>query len=70
MYHKQCECGQKLIFCKSKKGKDIPVNVESLSEHDIKQLRDNHSVAFRYGEHISHFSDCPNASKFRKGRND
>lgn len=62
---KRCDCGQEMVFLPTKKS-SMPVNVESLSDGDVEALNRGDSVPFRYGEHISHFSDCPNAKGFRR----
>jgi len=50
-------CGKEIIFLKTTKGKLIPINKETVGMDD--QFYDNE-------RHVSHFSDCPEAKKFRR----
>jgi hypothetical protein len=59
-------CNANIVFLKTKKGGYIPVNKSSLTPSDLIVLRNKGSLSFRYGEHITHFATCPNASKHRR----
>lgn len=50
-------CGKELVFLPTKTGKVMPVNKESVETGD---------EIYIHGKHISHFSDCPGASGFRR----
>lgn len=55
---KQCRaCGRDIVFLRTKKGKLIPVNAETVNREDMQ---------FEYGRHVAHFSDCPEADTFRR----
>lgn len=51
------ECGKAIIWLKTKKGKNMPVDAETVVEGD--KIFDN-------GCHRSHFDTCPAADLFRK----
>lgn len=61
-----CECGKEITWLKTSSGKSMPVNTDSIPETDKKSLRRGDKVLFDYRTMVSHFSDCPNADKFRK----
>ena len=50
-------CGADIVFLRTKKGSQMPVDAGTV-EHDDYQ--------FDYKKHTSHFSTCPNADKHRK----
>ena len=52
-------CGQYIVFLPTATGKTMPVDAESVDEGDDE---------FDPKKHISHFSTCPEADKFRKPR--
>lgn len=51
-------CGKEIVFLKTKKGKSIPVNAETIQGKETV-----FDVAKGY---VPHFSDCPKASTWRK----
>ena len=62
----QCKkCKTDIVFLKTKKGKAIPVDYDSITHADMTNLAFG-DVVFRYGEHIAHFATCPEADSFRK----
>ena len=50
-------CGRSMIYLPTAKGKSMPVNAETVEAGD---------TIYTHGRHVSHFSDCPAAAKFRK----
>jgi len=62
-------CGERIIFLITKNKKWIPVDMDSISEEDISYMasrnEDDPLLEFKYGEHITHFTTCPNADDFR-----
>ena len=50
-------CGEYIVFLPTKSGKQMPVDAESVTEGDSE---------FDASTHVSHFSTCPDAGKFRK----
>ena len=50
-------CGQLIVFLPTASGKTMPVDAESVTEGDEE---------FNPKAHVSHFSTCPDAAKFRK----
>lgn len=50
-------CGQYIVFLPTASGKSMPVDAESVTEGDEQ---------FDPKTHVSHFSTCPDADKFRK----
>lgn len=51
-------CGKEIVFLKTKKGKSIPVNAETIQGKE---------TMFDVAKgHVPHFSDCPEAGKWRK----
>lgn len=65
------KCKKEIIFGITKNGKAIPIDLDSLSEEDMKWLlsrnpNDNTLLPFRWGEHVTHFATCTNPEQFRK----
>lgn len=52
-------CGQYIVFLRTANGRQMPTDAESVNEGDEQ---------FDPKEHISHFSTCPEAGRFRKSR--
>lgn len=50
-------CDQYIVFLKTAKGSNMPVDAESVTEGDEE---------FDPKVHVSHFSTCPEADKFRR----
>jgi hypothetical protein len=50
-------CAAPLIFLRTKAGRWMPCNAETVSSDD---------TAFDHQKHTSHFSTCPAADSFRK----
>jgi len=66
---KYCKaCNKEIYFLQTKNGKNIPVNAETLSEEEVKQIANGEKVIFDSKRHISHFADCPEANKFRRNK--
>lgn len=61
-----CECNSAIVFLKTKTGKDMPVDIDSISEEEKGKIIKGEIVSFEYGRHISHFATCPKANKFRR----
>jgi hypothetical protein len=60
-------CKKEIYFLQTKSGKLIPVNADSISEDDKMLLDKGNVILFEPAKkHITHFSDCPDAKKFRK----
>lgn len=65
----RCEaCNKEIAFLKTKNGKWIPTNWESLNKQEKEDLVNGLKRLFVFGRHIAHFTDCPNAEKFRKDK--
>jgi len=52
-------CGKSIIWLRTKAGKKMPVDAETVTGSE---------TMFEYGKHTSHFATCPNANKHRKRR--
>jgi len=50
-------CQAYIVWMKTEAGKNIPVDADSVEEGD---------ELFVPGEHVSHFSTCPDADRWRK----
>jgi len=61
-------CNAPIAFLKTKKGGNMPVDINSVSNEEKQKLIDYEDVPFEYGRHISHFATCPKAKEFRKGK--
>jgi len=59
-------CGKPIVFLRTEKGKMIPVNSDTVDVVDIKGTPVCVDEYFDHKRHVSHFSDCPAADKFRK----
>ena len=58
-------CGKEIWFLKTRNGKYIPVNGESLSLTEKNDLVNDLQRLFDPEKHVSHFADCPAAKQFR-----
>ncbi|MDZ7763235.1 MAG: hypothetical protein U5K00_02250 [Melioribacteraceae bacterium] len=54
-------CKKEIYFLKTKNGKYIPVNAESLTVREKEDLKNNMKRIYKPGFHVSHFADCPEA---------
>ncbi len=54
-------CGERIVWFKTSKGKNMPVNEETTKPTDAAHQLD-------LSRHVSHFATCPEAAKFRKGK--
>lgn len=62
-------CGAEIGWVVTSKGKNMPVDAESLSDEDLEVLgRVGEKLDYRHGEHISHFSTCPESKDWKGGR--
>jgi len=60
-------CNAEIGWVVTKNGRRMPVDASSLNAADLEVLgRVGDSLPFRYGEHVSHFSTCPNVKDFRR----
>ena len=50
-------CQAPIIFLATEAGNQMPVNAETVEEHD---------TVYEHGRHISHFATCPNSKHYRK----
>ena len=50
-------CDEYIVFLKTKRGANMPVDADSVEEGD---------ELFDHTRHVSHFSTCPDADKFRR----
>ena len=54
----QCKsCGKEIVFLRTDRGNSIPVDKETVDAVD---------EYFDKDRHVTHFSTCPDAKKFRK----
>ncbi len=61
-------CKREIVFLKTKTGKTVPVNFDSLTFQEQSALVGRIQIQFNPRHHVTHFADCPAAIKFRKGR--
>lgn len=52
-------CGAEIVYLQTKKGNNIPCNANTVDSED---------VIYDSKKHRTHFSDCPDAIKFRKNK--
>jgi hypothetical protein len=64
--YKKCSCGKMMAWLKTSNNKNIPVDVETLSDSDRHELAHGLKVVFDPKRHTSHFATCPNSEKYRK----
>jgi len=62
------DCPTEIAWTKTRAGKNMPVDADSLTEEDVETIRAGEELPYRHGEHVSHFETCPAAAKFRKPR--
>jgi hypothetical protein len=60
------ECSAPIVWMITSKGKNIPVNIDSVSDDDQQEAEAGEKILFVYGTHTCHFNDCPAADSFRK----
>lgn len=58
-------CGQYVVWMKTQRGKNMPVDAESVDEGNLDYDEDGKPL-FDRKQHISHFDTCPNADEHRK----
>jgi len=51
-------CGKAVVWLRTLRGKSMPVNADTVEPGEKE---------FNYKKHISHFADCPQANKWRRG---
>lgn len=54
-------CGRSIVWFRTRNGKRVPVNAESTKPTDAEHQLD-------LSRHVSHFSTCPEADKWRRPR--
>jgi len=59
-------CGKEITFLRTRNGKLMPVDWESLNGKEKDDLVNDNVRLFDLTKHKSHFSTCPEADKFRK----
>ena len=57
------KCGAMIVWMKSKRGKNVPVNVDSVDENDLdweppSDTNRDWTPKFVYGTHEAHFNTC------------
>ena len=69
---KHPKCNAIIVWLKTVKGKNMPVDMESLTEDDITDLDlgESEHPLYRHGEHTSHFETCVAAQEFKDRRRD
>ncbi len=61
-------CGAIIIWMKTAKGKNIPVDASSVEVHELEWIEASPTMreampSFQHGKHICHFETCPNHSR-------
>jgi hypothetical protein len=59
-------CGKEIAFLRTAKGRPMPVDGDSLTTADREALARKEEVAYRHGEHVTHFGTCPARKQFKK----
>lgn len=63
-------CGAKIVFLPTQGGRMMPTDWSSLPPQDKRNYEEGVKVMFAIKRgHVSHFATCPDAKKFRKGKN-
>lgn len=52
-------CGAQIIWFNTDKGRNVPIDAESVKPEDTE---------YHYGRHVAHFATCPNADQHRRPR--
>lgn len=65
---KKCRsCKAPIVWMRSKRGKNVPVDADSIDEAELEFDEEGHPQ-FVYGTHVAHFTTCPYADQHRQGR--
>jgi len=59
-------CGREIAFLRTAKGRPMPVDGDSLTTADREALARREELAYRHGEHVTHFSSCVARSHFSR----
>jgi len=59
-------CGKEIAFLRTAKGRPMPVDGDSLTTADREALARKEEVAYRHGEHVTHFATCVARAQFRR----
>lgn len=66
---KECSgrtCNTQIAFVKTRKGKAMPVDGDSLSDKERDALAAGEMIDYRHGVHVPHHSTCPDVESFRR----
>ncbi len=61
-------CGAYIVWLKTKAGKTMPVDADSVDDADAPVGAGEKPLFDANAGHVSHFATCPNADKHRKRR--
>jgi len=53
-------------WTKTKRGKNMPVDAESLTDEDLEILGRGEALDYRHNDHVSHFDTCPDRDDHRR----
>jgi hypothetical protein len=59
-------CGAYIVWLKTKAGKNMPVDADSLDDVDLEAEAGEMPLFDPSAGHISHFATCPNADQHRR----
>jgi ribosomal protein L31 len=53
------DCQAEIVWMTTKKGKNIPVDIESVDTDHLFAIGPDEKLSFVYGTHVAHFNTCP-----------
>jgi hypothetical protein len=59
-------CGATVVWMVTGRGRNIPVDADSVDEAELEFDEVTGLPLFHYGEHQSHFETCPDAKDWRR----
>jgi ribosomal protein L31 len=59
-------CEEEIVWMITKKGKNIPVDIDSVDTDHLFAIGPDEKLTFKYGDHVAHFNTCVNAEEHRR----
>lgn len=60
------DCQADIVWMITRKGKNIPVDIESVDTDHLFAIGPDEKLSFEYGTNVAHFNTCPQGEKNRR----